>query len=265
MDNGIFSQSVFPPVIQAFEQALERDVMTLPVNIILYANDMILQRQKELGNKMKTTAAVVRIDDTWAHIAHVGDSRVYAFKDAKVVFQTLDHTAAQMSVEVGEITPQEIRSHPDRCVLTKALGSSDELRPSLTQLPKDSFDCILMCTDGFWGSVTEKDMCNCLSQSRSPQQWLELMQEIRDKNFNKLYNILLKDGYAYAEKIVKCTDGEEYEITEIRGPKASGFFCKIFLLCECRNGKESESTALRFVKVETTPVRFACQCYALEV
>ena len=188
-------------VIQAFEQALERDVMTLPVNIILYANDMILQRQKELGNKMKTTAAVVRIDDTWAHIAHVGDSRVYAFKDAKVVFQTLDHTAAQMSVEVGEITPQEIRSHPDRCVLTKALGSSDELRPSLTQLPKDSFDCILMCTDGFWGSVTEKDMCNCLSRSRSPQQWLELMQEIRDKN------ILNDDDNNTAIAIMKQREG----------------------------------------------------------
>ena len=188
-------------VIQAFEQALERDVMTLPVNIILYANDMILQRQKELGNKMKTTAAVVRIDDTWAHIAHVGDSRVYAFKDAKVVFQTLDHTAAQMSVEVGEITPQEIRSHPDRCVLTKALGSSDELRPSLTQLPKDSFDCILMCTDGFWGSVTEKDMCNCLSQSRSPQQWLELMQKIRDKN------ILNDDDNNTAIAIMKQREG----------------------------------------------------------
>lgn len=188
-------------VIQAFEQALERDVMTLPVNIILYANDMILQRQKELGNKMKTTAAVVRIDDTWAHIAHVGDSRVYAFKDAKVVFQTLDHTAAQMSVEVGEITPQEIRSHPDRCVLTKALGSSDELRPALTQLPKDSFDCILMCTDGFWGSVTEKDMCNCLSQSRSPQQWLELMQEIRDKN------ILNDDDNNTAIAIMKQREG----------------------------------------------------------
>ena len=188
-------------VIQAFEQALERDVMTLPVNIILYANDMILQRQKELGNKMKTTAAVVRIDDTWAHIAHVGDSRVYAFKDAKVVFQTLDHTAAQMSVEVGEITPQEIRSHPDRCVLTKALGSSDELRPSLTQLPKDRFDCILMCTDGFWGSVTEKDMCNCLSQSRSPQQWLELMQEIRDKN------ILNDDDNNTAIAIMKQREG----------------------------------------------------------
>ncbi|MBP3792449.1 MAG: serine/threonine-protein phosphatase [Ruminococcus sp.] len=188
-------------VIQAFEQALERDVMTLPVNIILYANDMILQRQKELGNKMKTTAAVVRIDDTGAHIAHVGDSRVYAFKDAKVVFQTLDHTAAQMSVEVGEITPQEIRSHPDRCVLTKALGSSDELRPSLTQLPKDSFDCILMCTDGFWGSVTEKDMCNCLSQSRSPQQWLELMQEIRDKD------ILNDDDNNTAIAIMKQREG----------------------------------------------------------
>ena len=188
-------------VIQAFEQALERDVMTLPVNIILYANDMILQRQKELGNKMKTTAAVVRIDDTGAHIAHVGDSRVYAFKDAKVVFQTLDHTAAQMSVEVGEITPQEIRSHPDRCVLTKALGSSDELRPSLTQLPKDSFDCILMCTDGFWGGVTEKDMCNCLSQSRSPQQWLELMQEIRDKN------ILNDDDNNTAIAIMKQREG----------------------------------------------------------
>ena len=150
---------------------------------------------------MKTTAAVVRIDDTWAHIAHVGDSRVYAFKDAKVVFQTLDHTAAQMSVEVGEITPQEIRSHPDRCVLTKALGSSDELRPSLTQLPKDSFDCILMCTDGFWGSVTEKDMCNCLSQSRSPQQWLELMQEIRDKD------ILNDDDNNTAIAIMKQREG----------------------------------------------------------
>lgn len=172
-------------VIQAFEQAFDLDPMTQPCRIVLNANEMILQKQKELGNKMKTTAAVVRIDAQGAHIAHVGDSRVYAFKNGRIVMRTVDHSAAQMSVDVGEITADEIRTHPDRCVLTKALGSSRELRPAQAQLPADSFDCMLICSDGFWGSVTESEMCLCLAQSQTPGQWLELMQSVRQNNISQ--------------------------------------------------------------------------------
>ena len=49
-------------------------------------------------------------------------------------------------------------------------------------------------------------------------------QEIRDKNFDKLQNILMNNGYKFTQEIRHCSDGDEMEITEIRGPKASGFF-----------------------------------------
>lgn len=55
-------------------------------------------------------------------------------------------------------------------------------------------------------------------------------QEIRDKNYNRLYSILDSRGYRMTYKIRKCSDGEEYEITEIREPKAFGFFY-FFIFC----------------------------------
>ena len=55
--------------------------------------------------------------------------------------------------------------------------------------------------------------------------------EIRDKNFDKLWNILMNNGYKITQEIRHCSDGDEMEITEIRGPKASGFFIFFKIFC----------------------------------
>lgn len=166
-------------LIKAFDQALDAQSPFDVGDVVRTANSMIISAQQELGFKMKTTAAVVKIDDRKAAIAHVGDSRVYAFKDSKLVFCTTDHSAAQMCVDIGEITLDGIRSHPDRCVLTRALGSSEEVKVELNELAAEDFDSLLICSDGFWGSVWESEMCSCLENAADPNSWLEGMRKIR--------------------------------------------------------------------------------------
>lgn len=66
-------------------------------------------------------------------------------------------------------------------------------------------------------------------------------EEVRDKNANMMYSALVNNGFKISTMYKQCTDGEEYEIIEIRGPKASGFFYAknfYFFLCECGNVKQ---------------------------
>lgn len=144
-------------------------------------NSSILNRQEIENSKMKTTAAAVCVTADKTVIANVGDSRVYAFKDGGIVFCTTDHSVAQMCVELGEIDTDGIRSHPDRSVLTRTLGSREDVRTDLTELDTNSFDSLLLCTDGFWNYVHESDMCRALNASDTPQQWLDEMMKRRSE------------------------------------------------------------------------------------
>ena len=144
-------------------------------------NSSILSRQETENSKMKTTASAVFVTADKTVIANVGDSRVYAFKDGGIVFCTTDHSVAQMCVELGEIDSEGIRSHPDRSVLTRTLGSREDVRTDLTELDTKSFDSLLLCTDGFWNYVHESDMCRALNSSDTPQQWLDEMIKRRSE------------------------------------------------------------------------------------
>ena len=76
--------------------------------------------------------------------------------------------------------------------------------------------------------------CNCIfdifkhEESHDGITTLPTCQEIRDKNYNTMHSFLDSLGCCFTEKICKCFDGEEYEMTQIRGPKASGFFVHSF-------------------------------------
>jgi serine/threonine protein phosphatase PrpC len=146
---------------------------------IEYANAQVLAQQEQTMSKMKTTIAMayIKVDETI--IAHVGDSRVYAFKDGKVIFQTMDHSASQMAVAVGEITLDEIRNHEDRNRLTRVLGASDEIKIDAVSIQNDQYDALLICSDGFWEYVLEDEMEESLVSSDSAMNWLYKMRTIQ--------------------------------------------------------------------------------------
>lgn len=146
---------------------------------ICFANNKVVEMQAKHSSKMKTTIALVYVTESKAVIAHVGDSRVYAFKNGSIVHQTVDHSASQLAVSVGEIRPEDIRNHEDRNVLLRALGASENVKVEVAEIGINDFDALLLCSDGFWEYVLETEMESELMCSKSADKWLYKMRAIQ--------------------------------------------------------------------------------------
>jgi len=146
---------------------------------IRFANDKVLEMQEKYSSKMKTTVALAFVTEEKTVIAHIGDSRVYAFKNGKIVHQTVDHSASQLAVSVGEIRPDEIRNHSDRNVLLRALGAGENVKIEISQIDNNEFDALLLCSDGFWEYVLETEMESALLNSKAADKWLYKMRTLQ--------------------------------------------------------------------------------------
>lgn len=126
---------------------------------------------------MKSTVVLLALRGQQAAWAHVGDSRLYHFHQGKLEFQTRDHSASQVAVLLGEITPDQIRFHEDRGRILRALGQEGDLRPETGEqtLPPGRH-AFLLCSDGFWEYVLEQEMEEDLRTAADPQGWLDAMR-----------------------------------------------------------------------------------------
>lgn len=146
---------------------------------IVRVNEAVIGLQTEQC-RMKTTLAFLCVDERagTACLAHVGDSRIYYFRDGKYEFCTFDHSVSRMAVLAGEISWEEIRFHTDRNKLLRAIGKSKEVKAEMKeiQLDNDSNHSFLLCTDGFWEYVTEEEMEKTLQLAESPAEWIRKMR-----------------------------------------------------------------------------------------
>lgn len=147
---------------------------------VIAANEQILVKQQEDGKAMKTTVAAVYIADGTVYCSHVGDSRIYLFSESGICYQSIDHSASQMAVAVGEITPDGIRSHPDRNVLTNALGAYEDVNVEVKSFAAEEISAVLLCSDGFWEYVYEEEAEKLLADADSPEKWLADMRVLLD-------------------------------------------------------------------------------------
>ncbi len=143
------------------------------------ANKQILCLQNKESNlkDMKTTLVGAVYDGDKLSAFHVGDSRLYYFKNGKPYYITKDHTVSQIAVNMGEITFDQIRFHDDRNKLLKVLGNEEQLKINKLDQPikVEKGDAILLCSDGFWEYVYETEMEIDLSKSNTAQEWAEFM------------------------------------------------------------------------------------------
>lgn len=155
-------------------------------NVLNIAQTSLIAEQTShhARDKMKTTATAVLIADEAVYRGYIGDSRIYVFKKNKVKERSLDHSVPQMLVLAKDIKEKEIRNHPDRNKLLKVMGIDWEKPEFEIQKPLTRDDCqaILMCSDGFWELITEKEMCALLKKSISVKEWVEAMVQIVQKN-----------------------------------------------------------------------------------
>jgi PPM family protein phosphatase len=125
---------------------------------------------------MRATATVLAID-TVHHTAvwgHIGDTRLYCFRDGKIVAQTKDHSVVQKMVDAGYLAQAAVRQSLQRSKLFAALGHNEDFVATVEQAPFAIFagDVFLLCTDGFWEYVDESTMLATLARVKSPASWL---------------------------------------------------------------------------------------------
>ena len=141
---------------------------------IKHADDAVIRAQKDFS-AMKTTIVSLCIDKETAMCGHLGDSRLYHFRDNGICFQTKDHSVSQMAVSVGEITQDKLRHHADRNKLLRALGAKESVIAEVHELSVRSGDGFLLCTDGFWEQALEAEMTAYFETSQNAEEWLEKM------------------------------------------------------------------------------------------
>ena len=142
---------------------------------IAKANEKLLLTQPD-GNSMRTTIAVLWMNDDQAWAAHVGNTRLYQFRDGRIAYQSADHSAAQLSVMLGEIEEKEIRGHGDCRRLTRALGARANVKIDSVKLDVKPGDAFLLCSDGFWELIWEEEMLKDLQLAKDAQKWLAAMK-----------------------------------------------------------------------------------------
>ncbi|MBN9187623.1 MAG: serine/threonine-protein phosphatase [Microbacterium sp.] len=141
------------------------------------AGDLIdtVKVRPELAGMGTTVSAIVMVDD-YAVIAHIGDSRIYLYRDDALTHITTDHTFVQRLVDSGRITPEEARYHPRRSVLMRVLGDMDA-DPELDTfiMPTQPGDRWLLCSDGLSGVVDDAHTAKALSLGLAPGRTADLL------------------------------------------------------------------------------------------
>lgn len=176
----VASQTAVEQVCLHFSQADE--MATVVKDGIQIAQEAIISKQREIRAlcDMKTTIVVLVVDDKYVQWGHVGDSRLYHFRKNKLVHQTLDHSVPQMLVRAGEIKEKEIRKHPDRSRLLRVLGTNWDYEVSdiSEKYERKGKEAFLLCTDGFWELITEKEMTRLLKKSKTVEEWISSMEKV---------------------------------------------------------------------------------------
>ena len=146
------------------------------------ANEVVSSKAKEGPDYegMGTTVVAVIIKDEEAHIGHVGDSRVYIFRNSQPCFITKDHSFVQDLVDQGLISEEEAEDHPKKNRILQAIGTGS-VKPDIITKKLYKGDHILMCSDGLSGEVKQSELIRELRSSEPMKACKNLVDLANDR------------------------------------------------------------------------------------
>ncbi len=131
------------------------------------ANSLIFNQaalsEESIG--MATTAVLAYIRSDMLYVVNIGDSRAYLIRDERIHQITEDHTFVNELLKKGTITREEALNHPDGNMITRALGSEEQIRPDFYQVHIKSRDRILLCTDGLYNEIGSEELCHMATET----------------------------------------------------------------------------------------------------
>lgn len=142
------------------------EILDILVEGIKISNDTVYgAAQNDINlDGMGTTFTVLIIKDSKAYIGHIGDSRLYIIKKENIYQITKDHSYVMELLRMGKIKESEIKNHPGRNVITRALGTSETVETDTYMVELDKDFVILMCSDGLYNMVDEDDIIEIMEK-----------------------------------------------------------------------------------------------------
>lgn len=163
------------------------DILDILVSGVDYANNMVYEMS--LSNYeysgMGTTFLAASIVGSKVFIVHVGDCRLYIFRQGSLAQITTDHTFVMEMVREGEITIEEARTHPKRNVITRALGVDSKVYADGLFSSIEDNDIILMCSDGLTEMVSSEEILAVLLKDKSLEGKIDELIDIANAHGGK--------------------------------------------------------------------------------
>jgi len=135
-------------------------------NRVVY--EMAVEQEQYHG--MGTTAVVLVVTPTLIIAANVGDSRIYMLRDGNIERLSKDHSIVAEQVEMGMMTEEEAETSPLRHVLTRNLGSAENVEPDIFEIEPSNNDRFILCSDGLTDLVSDKEIREMIQNEENPEK-----------------------------------------------------------------------------------------------
>lgn len=174
-------------ILESVSLSLQKNPKKIFQDAIEHANRELIEKAKinpELKG-MGTTIVALTIDGQRAYVANVGDSRLYLLEKEKLTQITVDHSLVQEMIKLGELTKESARFHPDKNIITRAVGAGKEILVDFFEFPVTRESILLMCSDGLSNMVGDEELALILKSADTPEKISKKLIEAANRNGGK--------------------------------------------------------------------------------
>ena len=172
--SDVFLQDVLHTAVPGMSQ---EEIVRMLVNAVRSANRAVYDQaglSPEFSG-MGTTLVAVFLQETDAYIVNIGDSRCYYIADGQIIQVTEDHSVVGMMVARGQITEEEARTHPNKNLITRAVGTESDVVCDCFYLSMDRGEKLVLCTDGLSNLITKDELRQLLTEGGSEADFCNRM------------------------------------------------------------------------------------------
>lgn len=162
------------------DDALIDYFLSLITTVNTHVREIALDNDAPRG--MATTLLMLYIREDNAYVINIGDSRAYLIRDEDIVQITEDHTFVNDLVKKGIITEVQAQNHPDRNMITRAIGAEKTVKPDFYMFKIYQNDIILMCTDGLYNEVSKDEICRMALDSENMREACSRLVDAANSN-----------------------------------------------------------------------------------
>lgn len=186
------------------------------------AHEAVREHGQRAQARMGATLTAVFVRAGRAYIAEVGDSRAYLVRGGEIAQITHDQSMVQLLVDSGIMSPEDASQSPMRNVILQAMGHQPELKVAIGMLELRDRDCLILCSDGLTGEVSDEEIRDVVIQSKRPELAAERLVALANERggMDNITVIVAGVGGGLAPPAVDEKPGDAVEMLQSYEPKA---------------------------------------------